>query len=85
MIGASTAHGRVELSTMSLEKGFLKKLIKEQGVNSSRHFVGLLRVHVEQYVLFIIRSRVSTGGFWEVPYFGFCIVFMCGVGKVKTS
>lgn len=66
--------GRVELSTTALEKGFFNKLIKEQGVNSSRHFVGLLRVHVEQYVLFIIRSRVSAGGFWEVPYFGFCIL-----------
>lgn len=65
------ARGRVGLITTPLERSFLNKLIKQQGVNSSRHFVGPLTsilVHVEQYVLFIIRSRVSAGGFWEVPY-----------------
>lgn len=54
--------GRVELSTTSLEKGFFNKPIKEQGINASRHFVGLLRVHVKQYVLFIIRSKVRMQG-----------------------
>lgn len=65
------ARGRVGLITTSLERSCLNKLIKQWGLNSSRHFVGPLRfilVHVEQYILFIIRSRVSAGGFWEVPY-----------------
>lgn len=79
------ARGRVGLITTSLERSCLNKLIKQWGLNSSRHFVGPLRfilVHVEQYILFIIRSRVSAGGFWEVPYLA--SAFMCGVGKVKT-
>lgn len=45
----------------SLEKGFFSKLIDHQGLKSSRHFVGPLRDHLKQYVLFRIRPSVVAG------------------------
>jgi hypothetical protein len=59
MCGSST------LIPASLEKDFPSKLIDQQGIKSSRHFVGALRDHIEQYVffffLFRIRSSVDAG------------------------